>query len=64
MMYYYNFPGGGWGPVTAASSGTTFAAPSLVVRGTGEADVATHGPNNSLMYYWNMPGGSWYPMTV
>lgn len=37
--------------VKLAPAGTTFSAPSLFVRSTGEADIVAEGAGNSLMYY-------------
>jgi hypothetical protein len=58
-MYYYAFPGTGWSRTQIAGNGTTFSAPSVFVRSTGEADVVAQGPNDSLMYYYAWPGTTW-----
>src|ERR1700733_1054229 len=34
-------------------------ASAITVRSTGEADVVTQGPSNSLWYYDAVPGGGW-----
>ncbi len=38
---------------------TTFSAPSMFVRPSGEADIVIQGPNNSLIVYHTTPNGSW-----
>jgi hypothetical protein len=50
-MYYYAWPGTPWSRTQIAGSGTTFSAPSIAVRSSGEADIIAEGPNNGLMYY-------------
>jgi hypothetical protein len=42
-----------------AGAGSTFSAPALFVRSSGEADIVAQGSNNSLAYYWANPGGAW-----
>ena len=64
LMYYYATPGSSWSSNTIAGPGTTFSAPSIAVRSTGEADVVAMGPNNSLKYYHAMPGSKWYSDTL
>jgi hypothetical protein len=63
LMYYYAWPGTAWSRAQIAGSGfitgTTFSAPSIAVRSTGEADIVAEGPNNSLMYYFAFPGTAW-----
>jgi hypothetical protein len=39
--------------------GTTFSAPAITVRSTGEADVVAQGRYNELVYYHAIPGGNW-----
>ena len=43
-------PGSAWSVTQIAGSSTTFSAPSIAIRSTGEADIVAEGPNNSLMY--------------
>ncbi len=68
LSYYYATPGAVWSPrVPVASAGTTFSAPTVVVR-TGnpanEADIVAQGAGNSLDYYYSMSGTSFTPVTV
>jgi hypothetical protein len=51
---------------TFLSTGAAYAG-GIFVRSanpTGEADLVTVGPNNSLDYYWAAPGGIWYNTQV
>ena len=66
LMYFWNMLpssslsfASSWNSVPVAGSLTTYSAPSLFVRSSGEADIAAQGPSNSLMYYYAMPGTQW-----
>jgi hypothetical protein len=42
--YYWAVPGPGWNSAEIAGAGTTFSAPAIAVRSSGEADVVAVGP--------------------
>ena len=51
--------GGGPGPGDGnpgGGAGSTYSAPAVVQRSTGETDIVAVGPNNSLDYYYNAAG--------
>jgi hypothetical protein len=58
-MYYFATPGSPWSRTQIAGNGTTFSAPSITVRSSGEADIVAEGASNSLMYYFATPGSPW-----
>jgi hypothetical protein len=58
-MYFWAAPGARWNSAQVAGPGTTFSAPAIAVRSTGEADVVAAGGNATLMYYWAAPGSQW-----
>jgi hypothetical protein len=50
-------PGRQWaGPTQVAPAGTTYSAPAIYARSSGEVDIVAVGPNNSLIYYLLTPG--------
>ena len=63
LVYYAATPpsstqcAGTWLSCTVGAPGTTFSAPSVAVRSTGEVDIAAMGPNASLNYSWNTVSG-------
>jgi hypothetical protein len=57
LLYYWKTPDQSvWQKESVANFGTTYAAPSIVVRPDGEADIVTLGPTNTLWYYSQAPG--------
>ena len=45
-----------------AGPGTTYSAPSIIVRSAdpaGEADIVAEGANHTLQYYFATPGNPW-----
>ena len=60
-MHYRATPGSPWRSTQVAGPDTTVspAAPALVVRPDGRADIAAVGPDGTLVHYWATPGSPW-----
>jgi hypothetical protein len=69
LDFYINAQGSNaWGRIPVAGGGTTFSAPNppaMLLRSSGETNIAIQGPNNGADFYFNAPGSpNWGKITA